>query len=417
MPRPLLPERSSWPTYSKPPDASAGSPPGCRSGAADPEPTADPEPAPDRLGVGGFVEPDAVVSDTVEVVVAEAVVGLAEGVGFVCGVVERVVVRGVVALLGPVGLPGVVLFFQFAEALSVVVHIVSVVRRFGLGRGVARVVVVQFLEVVVEVVEPVVVEVLVEVVEAAVVEVVELVVVLELVRLRVFLLVEEVVVEEAVRVGVSNVLVEVLLFAAVLVVEDAERPLAAAGDAVDAAGVVDEGVDAAGDHLVDVEEFTDVFLDVLHALGDLFVLVADGVDCRGEAPDLVFEFVQSVFEFVDVPATAAAVVHVAELVVAEATEVVATVVEAAQPAEVVAAVVTVLGHQPAAAEVVVVAGVRVVVLIPDDTLQHVPDAHADESAREKHEQPHCIRHFRHDGLQGLGERGTTHWLKSRYLHS
>jgi len=68
-------------------------------------------------------------------------------------------------------------------------------------------------------------------------------------------IVEQVVVEEPVGVRVRDVLVEIVVGFVLffVVVEEAERPLTAVVDPVETAGVVDERIDAAGDHLVDVE--------------------------------------------------------------------------------------------------------------------------------------------------------------------
>jgi hypothetical protein len=63
-----------------------------------------------------------------------------------------------------------------------------------------------------------------------------------------------------------------------------------------ATALVDERIDAAGDHLVDVQEVPDVFCDVLHLFGDLLVLRTDSVHRRREVRHLVFEFVDTVGE-------------------------------------------------------------------------------------------------------------------------
>ena len=152
------------------------------------------------------------------------------------------------------------------------------------------------------------------------------------------------------------------------------------------------------------------------SLGDLFVLVPDRVDGRGETSDLRLEFVQAVFEFVRV---GPAVVHLPELVAAtEVAELVLTaVVDAPESAQFL--VVAVFRHQSTAVGhplLVVATGV----VVTEDT-DHLPNAHSDQAAREQHQKCwHDAGRVGHSRPKRLGGNETTHypvtsvWYPSNY---
>ncbi len=111
--------------------------------------------------------------------------------------------------------------------------------------------------------------------------------------------------------------------------------------------------------------------------------------------DLVFQFVESVFQLVSV--RPARVLHIAELVITEPTHVVAVVVEAAEATEIVAttaeivATATVVTHQAAAVghpAATVVACVLALV-VRSNRIEHILDAHTNQPAGQQNKEGGC----------------------------